>query len=245
MSNEREEEIRRLHEEIEEMRRSLNRLSRAVQEEPEESELLEQEPEEKVDEEPEKPDLHKEAEEMVEEEPVEESEPEEYERGEEAYDERPRYRKFRRGRHYWDNFGDSLGEYISDFVEDVMEGVGAEIERSLALKPHIGRRHPRPRRITDEDLMETAKVMSALGNEHRLRVLEQLSMGGLYASDLQEALSEISPSTLSSHLDILEEAGLIVQERRRGRYLITMSGRVAIKMAYQVARRTKDLPIDL
>ncbi|MCK4438274.1 winged helix-turn-helix transcriptional regulator, partial [Candidatus Bathyarchaeota archaeon] len=56
-------------------------------------------------------------------------------------------------------------------------------------------------------------------------------------SDLQDTLKEISASTLSSHLDVLQEAGLIVQERRRGRYLITMSGRLAIKMASSIAKR--------
>lgn len=43
--------------------------------------------------------------------------------------------------------------------------------------------------------------------------------------------------TLSSHLDVLQEAGLIVQEKRRGRYLITMNGRLAIKMASSIAKR--------
>ena len=44
-------------------------------------------------------------------------------------------------------------------------------------------------------------------------------------------------STLSSHLDVLQEAGLITQERKRGRYLITIPGRLAVKMAYQIADR--------
>jgi len=81
--------------------------------------------------------------------------------------------------------------------------------------------------------------MSALGNEHRIKILKELTWGGLYASDLQDVLKEISPSTLSSHLDVLQEAGLIVQERRRGRYLITMSGRLAIKMASSITKRVK------
>ncbi|GAI57596.1 unnamed protein product [marine sediment metagenome] len=50
-------------------------------------------------------------------------------------------------------------------------------------------------------------------------------------------MPEISASTLSSHLDVLQEAGLITQERRRGRYLITIPGRLAVKMAYQIADR--------
>jgi DNA-binding transcriptional ArsR family regulator len=121
--------------------------------------------------------------------------------------------------------------------------VGEEIEQSLFVHPRgrfVVNRIRRPRRAARADAKEAASVMSALGNEYRLKALDALSSGGLYASDLQEILEEISPSTLSSHLDVLEEAGLILQERRRGRYLITIPGRLAIKMAYQIARRSKE-----
>ena len=60
--------------------------------------------------------------------------------------------------------------------------------------------------------------------------------GGKYVNELQESLPEIAASTLSSHLNVLEEAGLIVQERVRGRYLITIPGRSAYKMARRVGR---------
>ena len=58
-------------------------------------------------------------------------------------------------------------------------------------------------------------------------------------SGSQKVLKEISASTLSSHLDVLEQVGLISQEKRRGRYLITMAGRIAIKMAAQIAKRVE------
>jgi hypothetical protein len=38
---------------------------------------------------------------------------------------------------------------------------------------------------------------------------------------------------------VLEQVGLIHQEKRRGRYLITMAGRIAIKMAAQIAKRAE------
>jgi DNA-binding transcriptional ArsR family regulator len=81
-----------------------------------------------------------------------------------------------------------------------------------------------------------AEVMSALGEEHRLEILAELMNGGKYVNDLQEKLSEITTSTLSSHLKVLEEAGLVVQEKVRGRYLITIPGRTAYKMARRVTR---------
>jgi len=238
------ERVRRLQEEIEGLRTQLNKLSEELtaeedspgEERPEPEEqpvkIIVGEPTEAPDEEAEKP----------EEEPVEEPRP------------RDRWReREHRGRDYrsWDEFGERLGDYITDFVEDVMEGVSSELEQSLFIDPIRGRRHVaqrirrKPGKRPGPDAKETATVMSALGNEHRLRILEELSMGGLYASDLHELLKEISASTLSSHLDVLEEVGLVIQERRRGRYLITMSGRVAIKMAYQVAKRTKASSNDL
>jgi DNA-binding HxlR family transcriptional regulator len=67
-------------------------------------------------------------------------------------------------------------------------------------------------------------------------MLSELMSGGKYINELQDKLSEITTSTLSSHLNVLEEAGLVVQEKVRGRYLITMPGRTAYKMARQVAR---------
>ncbi len=78
--------------------------------------------------------------------------------------------------------------------------------------------------------------MSALGQEHRLGILRELMGGGKYINELQEKLSEIATSTLSSHLKVLEEAGLVVQEKVRGRYLITMPGRAAYKMAKRVTK---------
>ena len=81
--------------------------------------------------------------------------------------------------------------------------------------------------------------MSALGNEHRLRILNELIAGGKYINELQEKLSEITTSTLSSHLNVLEEAGLVVQEKMRGRYLITMPGRTAYKMAAKITSFVK------
>jgi len=83
-----------------------------------------------------------------------------------------------------------------------------------------------------------------MGNEHRVTILKELSWGGMYSSDLQESVKDIGPSTLSSHLDVLDQVGLIVQEKRRGRYLITMAGRIAIQMAAQISKRA-DVKLDL
>ena len=120
-----------------------------------------------------------------------------------------------------------------------MEGVAAEIETSFSFRPRNRPektwRYSKPGSV---DVKRAATVMSSLGNANRLKVLDALSHGGLYAGDLQEALEDIGASTLSSHLDVLEKSGLITQERRRGRYLITVPGRLAVNMAYEISKRS-------
>lgn len=228
--NDRDEELRKLREEIEALRENLNRISGALDasEEPQPREQVE----------------------VPIETPEETGEPEEPPKVREPWEEEEEGERYRRPRRrdfdFRFDFGDRLGDYIGGFVEDVMEGVASEIEHSLFVHPRgmVVMRKRSPRQQTRASEKEAASVMSALGNENRVKILDALSSGGLYAGDLQEALGEISPSTLSSHLDVLEEAGLILQERRRGRYLITIPGRLAIKMAYQIAERTVPGPPD-
>lgn len=146
--------------------------------------------------------------------------------------------------------GESIRDYVGDVMEEVAEGIHGELEKSIFIGPHgrhIKIRGPgirvhkhasmRPGEAEEQvDFDKVASVMSALGQEHRLKVLEELMSGGKYVNELQEKLPEIAASTLSSHLGVLEEAGLVVQERVRGRYLITIPGRSAYKMARRVSR---------
>jgi len=139
------------------------------------------------------------------------------------------------------DIGNRVHDYIGDVMEGVAEGIHGELEKSIFIGPRGVRifrdRMPREREEeTQVSFPEVAEVMSALGQEHRLRVLGELMSGGKYVSELQEKLSEITSSTLSSHLDVLQKAGLVVQEKVRGRYLITMPGRAAYKMARRVTR---------
>jgi len=139
------------------------------------------------------------------------------------------------------DIGNRVHDYIGDVMEGVAEGIHGELEKSIFIGPRgvrILRERPHRRR---EDKIEVsfqkvAEVMSALGHEHRLKILHGLMRGGKYINELQEKLTEITTSTLSSHLNVLEEAGLVVQEKVRGRSLITIPGRPAYKMARRVTR---------
>lgn len=144
-----------------------------------------------------------------------------------------------------------VSDYVNDVMAGVAEGIEGELEKSIFIHPHRGevimhrgREHRRPpEHLEKPDLGKAANIMSALGQEHRLKILSELMTGGKYISDLQNALKEITASTLSSHLDVLQEAGLVVQERVRGRYLVTIPGRMAYKMAAAVARQ-RDRPTE-
>jgi len=150
-------------------------------------------------------------------------------------------RERKRGHGIYIDVGERMRDYMEDAMESVAEGIHGELEKSIFIGPR-GVRIIREREPLEEDrevevsFQKTAEVMSALGQEHRLRILKELVGGGKYINELQERLSEITASTLSSHLKVLEEAGLVVQEKVRGRYLITIPGRTAYKMATRITR---------
>lgn len=148
-------------------------------------------------------------------------------------------RRKRRGLYI--DFGNSVHDYVDEAMQGVAEGVHGELERSIFIGPggcrmwRSGESHGEEGE-GEVDFKQVAGAMSALGHEHRLKILNDLMSGGKYINELQEKLSDITTSTLSSHLNVLEEAGLVVQEKVRGRYLITMPGRTAYRMARRVSR---------
>ncbi|MGC9346111.1 MAG: ArsR/SmtB family transcription factor [Candidatus Bathyarchaeales archaeon] len=147
-------------------------------------------------------------------------------------------RKRRRG--IYIDIGNRVRDYVEDVMEGVAEGIHGELEKSIFIGPRGVRifktQESREEEELDVSFSKVAEVMSALGHEHRVRILNELMSGGKYITELQEKLPEITASTLSSHLKVLEEAGLVVQEKVRGRHLITMPGRTAYKMARRVTR---------
>jgi len=150
-------------------------------------------------------------------------------------------REQRKSRGIYIDVGNRVHDYVEDVMESVAEGIHGELEKSIFIGPGgvriiKGAVADREEEEVKVNFPKAAEVMSALGQEHRLKILKELTSGGKYINELQEKLSEITTSTLSSHLKILEEAGLVVQEKVRGRYLITIPGRTAYKMATRITR---------
>lgn len=67
-----------------------------------------------------------------------------------------------------------------------------------------------------------AELFSALADPLRLRILDRLRRSELTVSQLSEALAVGMPS-VSKHLNVLEQRGLIVRRREAQRRLCTLS----------------------
>jgi ArsR family transcriptional regulator, arsenate/arsenite/antimonite-responsive transcriptional repressor len=66
-------------------------------------------------------------------------------------------------------------------------------------------------------ILKTAEYLAALGNEHRLKLVELLGGGERCVCELTCEF-ELDPSVISRHLAVLEQAGVIVS-RRDGRWI--------------------------
>jgi DNA-binding transcriptional ArsR family regulator len=209
-----DEEVKNLREQVENLKEQLNELSKKLEAQKDES---------KKEEAPPQP------------QPQPQPKPTEYDFDFDDFGERMGEFGERMG-----EFGERIGEYVSNLVEGVMKNVMSDLDRSFSLRSHTSR----PERAAEKEAVKAdskaaADLMSALGHENRITILSELVSGGRYASDLQEKLPDIGASTLSSHLDVLEKAGLIVQEKARGRYLITMPGRLAYEMANEITKQAE------
>jgi len=68
-------------------------------------------------------------------------------------------------------------------------------------------------RATVKQLESRAEVFKALGHPDRLRILEDLADGERCVCDLVESVGS-SWSTVSRHLSVLKEAGVLADEKR-------------------------------
>ncbi len=135
--------------------------------------------------------------------------------------------------------GKELGDYIKLVVSDAMRSANRAM-RSVFIGPDgtrlnidengvaFGKSAAEKVRRVPADQAE--KLLSPLASAERIEILYLLAEQPRYHQDLME-LSGLKPGTLPHHLKQLEEAGYVTQERVRGRYLITIPGRMALKLA--------------
>ncbi|MEO0108131.1 MAG: metalloregulator ArsR/SmtB family transcription factor [candidate division WOR-3 bacterium] len=71
--------------------------------------------------------------------------------------------------------------------------------------------------MQESSLQRTAEIFTALGNEHRLRIVELLRDGGRCVCQIAPEF-DLDLSVVSRHLSVLEQAGIIIS-RREGRWI--------------------------
>ncbi len=135
--------------------------------------------------------------------------------------------------------GKEIGEYIKLVVSDAMRGANRAM-RSVFIGPDgaglkidengisIGKSAAEA--VQKVPAMDAERLLAPLASAERIDILYLLAEEPRYHQDLME-LSGLKPGTLPHHLKQLEEAGYVTQERVRGRYLITIPGRMALKLA--------------
>lgn len=86
-------------------------------------------------------------------------------------------------------------------------------------------------------MREFLAITKALGDEQRVRALMSLAEGELCVCQIIEVLG-LSPSTVSKHMSILQQAGLI-ERRKEGRWAYyRLAGRGALPVVKQAIRWT-------
>ncbi|MBU7043528.1 MAG: hypothetical protein HXS47_08030 [Theionarchaea archaeon] len=79
------------------------------------------------------------------------------------------------------------------------------------------------------DPEKASSLLKPLANAERLKILKGLYHEGKYFTDLVE-ITGLEHSPLRFHLSSLMEAAYAEQERSRGRYLITVYGKIALRL---------------
>jgi DNA-binding transcriptional ArsR family regulator len=74
-----------------------------------------------------------------------------------------------------------------------------------------------------------ARLLAALGNEHRLRIVELLRDGERCVCELTPEF-QLDPSVVSRHLGVLERAGVIRSRRDGRRVLYRLAGRRVLRL---------------
>jgi len=136
----------------------------------------------------------------------------------------------------------NFGKVIHTYVSGVMDSVATGIEEAVStIDIELGKGSKKKKKyrasagsVASEflpDFFKTAAdFLSILSDENRLKLLKKLERGGKYQKGLSEETG-IKGGTFKHHIDKLIEANYVTQEVVRGRYLITMEGREALKLA--------------
>ena len=143
-------------------------------------------------------------------------------------------------------------EDLTDSLETMMDGLGHQIEMSLksvdglkvpGIRVTRGRRRTKAREGQRKEIESiaperVAQVVSPLGSEERLKILDYLKTGGKSFNDIENFTGKTG-SSLTHHLNPLIDAGYVVKGEVRGTYYVTVEGRLAYRLAQWLTHRVE------
>jgi DNA-binding transcriptional ArsR family regulator len=127
---------------------------------------------------------------------------------------------------------------IAEQLRDSMKGIEDIGDRIRSSRPYRTR-FSRRARASDVDTIppdRIAKVISPLGNEERLKIIDNLTEGPKTFNELEEYTNRTG-SSLTHHLTPLLDAGYVVKGEVRGTYYVTVEGRLAYSLSQWLTSR--------
>ena len=125
---------------------------------------------------------------------------------------------------------------LNESIEEMMEELSDTIENSVkGIRFSKKKRKDKTPKYADEDVEyippeRVARIISPLGSEERLRILDYLKTGSKTFNEL-EGYTGKTGSSLTHHLNPLQDAGYVIKGEVRGTYYITVEGRLAYRLA--------------
>ena len=92
------------------------------------------------------------------------------------------------------------------------------------------------RNLSDDQVTRIASRARALGEPTRVRILEVLARGELPVGHIADALSS-QPSTVSKHLQVLFQAGLVQRRRAASEVIYSISSRKLLEWVRYLSAR--------
>ena len=86
-------------------------------------------------------------------------------------------------------------------------------------------------RRKEQIYMSTAKMLKAISDPKRLRIVDMLSCGELCASEIKDVFSTTQP-TMSYHMKLLVDAGIVLM-RNEGKYVFYSLNNEYMKKFFQ------------
>ncbi|MFX1515304.1 MAG: ArsR/SmtB family transcription factor [Promethearchaeota archaeon] len=156
----------------------------------------------------------------------------------------------------WEDWGERFGRSFEHYIGGILDSIGETIDRSVGSIFHSPssrreRRWKRKRKepffVPEEELeefyQEGSKIATALSDQTRLKMLKELEKEPLRQSDLSDK-TNTRGGNFKHHITILKDEGLVRQEGVRERYMLTYSGREALKLVeFLYSRGKKRIPI--